>query len=106
MPKGILYVESRPASPDREDEYNDWYTNIHLKDVVALDGIVSARRFAPLDDDGPYVAVYELELDDLSQVMKILGDAATSGRMPVSDAMQMDPPPTVRVLAFESELSG
>lgn len=102
MAKGILYVESRPVSPDREDEYNDWYDNTHLRDVVALDGIVSARRFTP-DGDGPYVAVYELEMDDLSQVMKILAEASSSGRMPVSDAMQMDPPPTVRVLELHSE---
>jgi hypothetical protein len=56
MAKGILYVETRPISPDQEAEYHRWYET-HLADVVAVDGIVAARRFAPIGDDGPFVAI-------------------------------------------------
>ncbi|EUA30510.1 hypothetical protein I553_4767 [Mycobacterium xenopi 4042] len=53
VPKGILYVESRPSSPDRDAEYNSWYDEIHLPQLMALDGFVSARRLRPVADDGP-----------------------------------------------------
>lgn len=45
MPKGMLVVESRPADPAREDEYNDWYTNTHIPEVCAVPGFVAARRY-------------------------------------------------------------
>ena len=45
MPKAIMFVQSKPSSPDREDEYNDWYTNTHLPEVLDIPGITAARRF-------------------------------------------------------------
>jgi hypothetical protein len=33
------------ALDNRDDEFNNWYDNIHLKDVLAVDGIVAAQRF-------------------------------------------------------------
>jgi hypothetical protein len=99
MPKAIMFVQSRPSSPEREDEYNDWYTNTHLPDVLAIPGITGARRFkasdaAPPPDGAPeYCAVYELEVDDLGSVMEELGARAGDGRMRMSDVLQMDPVP-------------
>jgi hypothetical protein len=43
MAKGIILVESFPSSPDRDEEYNTWYDEVHLGELVALDGFVSAR---------------------------------------------------------------
>ena len=45
MPKGMLLVQSRPADPAREDEFNDWYTNTHIPEVCAVPGIVAAQRY-------------------------------------------------------------
>jgi hypothetical protein len=98
MPKGILYIESRPTSPERLGEYHTWYNETHLREVVGLDGFVSARRFSPVDDDGPFVAIYEIEADDLQAVFASLGEAAMRGDLQMSGAMQMDPPPMVRLL--------
>src|SRR5262249_19735780 len=67
MPKAIMFVQSSPSAPDREDEYNDWYTNTHLTDVLQIPGITAARRFkateiTPVQDgDHRYCAVYEVE---------------------------------------------
>lgn len=96
--RGILLVESHPVAPERADEFNRWYEEVHLAEVVALDGVLSARRFAPLTGDGPYVAVYEIEADDLGSVMTELFAAARDGRLAMSDSMQMDPPPVFRLL--------
>jgi hypothetical protein len=97
MPKGILYVESRPV-PGQEDEYNTWYDETHLKEVVSLLGFVSARRFAPVDGQGPYVAIYEIDADDLPAAVAGLGEASARGELFISPAVSMDPPPTPRLL--------
>ena len=101
MPKAIMLVQSKPSSPDREDEYNDWYSNTHIPEVCAIDGITTARRYrasgaTPIGPDvPPYVAVYELEADDLGGVLGDLASRAMDGRMNMSDAMEMDPPPSM-----------
>jgi hypothetical protein len=33
------------AKPGRDQEFNDWYTNVHLPEVCSVPGIKSARRF-------------------------------------------------------------
>ena len=43
----------------------------------------------------PYVAVYELEADDLGGVIRDLASRAMDGRMKMSGAMEMDPPPSM-----------
>lgn len=98
MPKGILYVESRPRSAEDLAEYHRWYNDTHLHDIVGLDGFVAARRFAPVDDDGPFVAIYEIEADDLQAAVAALREAGVRGDVRMSDVLQMDPPPTVRLL--------
>lgn len=37
-------VYSNPVE-GREQEYNDWYSNQHLNDLLAIPGVISARRF-------------------------------------------------------------
>lgn len=102
MVKGILYVESMPSSPERLDDYHAWYDETHLRQVVGVGGIVSARRFTPVADDGPFVAIYEIEADDLQGVLASLGEATARGDIQMTDAMQLDPPPTVRLLELRT----
>ena len=103
MAKGLILVESRPSSPDRVQEYNTWYDEIHLPELVALDGIVSARRLRPVDGDGPYFALYEIEGDNLQAVLDNM--IANAGKLHMSDALQLDPRPIPRLLATTIELS-
>lgn len=82
MDRHVLVVFTSPAE-GREAEYNDWYTNEHLPDVLAIDGFVAAQRFelAPMDPprDGrhPYLAVYEVE-GDLAAADSALNAALTT----------------------------
>ncbi len=100
MPKAIMFVQSSPSAPDREDDYNDWYSNTHLGDVLQIPGITAARRYKASDVAPPgngahqYCAVYEVEADDLGSIMEELGTRFADGRMKMSDAMEMDPPPS------------
>jgi hypothetical protein len=104
MQRGIVLVFSAPASPDREDEYNQWYDDVHLKEVLAVDGFVDGRRYE-LDPDQPrppapgtplavqpYVAVYEVEAEQVSDAAAALAAALPS--MHMSSAISLDPRPT------------
>jgi hypothetical protein len=98
VPRGILYVETRPASPEQAAEYHAWYDEIHLQEMLALDGYVAARRFAPFGDEGPFVAIYEIEADDLAGMPSKLTAALRAGNVNNSPTVQTDPPPVVRFL--------
>jgi hypothetical protein len=99
MPKGIMFVPSQPASPDREDEYNEWYSTTHIPEVCEVDGVVAARRYKIADpaQAGPqtstYIALYELDADDLAGVFDEISARALDGRIKMSDVLSMDPPP-------------
>ena len=82
MPRGIIYLETRPVSPDREEEYHKWYNDTHLAEICSVDGIVSARRFAPTDGEGPFIAIYELDCDDLDAVVTGWVSSAGAARCP------------------------
>ncbi|AZG45808.1 DUF4286 family protein [Gordonia insulae] len=105
MARGMLIVESRPSSEDRRDEFDEWYVEVHMPEVLALDGFVSARRFRPLDGDGPYVSVYDMEGDDIGAIAKSMFAHARNGGFQMSDAMQFDPPPAMRVMELTTDLA-
>jgi hypothetical protein len=96
MPKGIIYVETMPVSPDREADYHEWYNETHLAEICSVDGIVSARRFAPTDGNGPFIAIYELDCDDLDAVVGRLGELGASGKMSL-ELLSMETPPIPNV---------
>lgn len=117
MARGVLLVISEPVSEAKEAEYNDWYDNVHLLEVLALAGFTAARRFRmtgeQLASQGghegviarfphKYVAVYEVEADDLA----VATDAMNKhGReLTVSDAMAYDR--TIAVLLEEISSRG
>jgi hypothetical protein len=45
VPNHILWVESRPKSPEREDEFNVWHNHFQLQQVLKTPGIVAATRY-------------------------------------------------------------
>jgi hypothetical protein len=104
MVRAVLYVETRPASPEREDEYNRWYDEVHLGEVVGLTGVTGARRYST--PEGSYVALYDLDVDDPSSMPKTLAVAMRDGRISMSDVLQLDPPPTMRILQQIAEHRG
>ena len=68
MATSILMVLTNPVE-GKEDEYNEWYSDIHIREIVDIPGFVSARRFkladAQMGAAGPhqYLAIYEVEGD-------------------------------------------
>ena len=98
MPKGIMVVQSRPSDPAREDEFNDWYSNTHLPEIRAVPGFVAARRYKVHDasaESHSYLAIYEIDADDLTDPVEELRARSAAGRTHTTDALQTDPPPVV-----------
>jgi len=82
------------AVEGREDEFNSWYDNTHLHDVLKVPGFVAARRFKLAEfqrgappDLGKYLAVYEIETDDLPHTLALLSKRSGTPAMVMSDAM-------------------
>lgn len=93
MPGYKLVIMSNPVE-GREDEYNDWYQNIHLGQLVALPGFKSARRYRRAGTLGegqthPYMAIYEIETDDIDSVLDGLRAAAESKQLTMSDTLDL-----------------
>jgi hypothetical protein len=79
----------------REDEFNRWYEDTHLPEVLQVPGFIAGQRYAltgPGAADRPrFLTVYEIETEDLAATLAALGASAPT--MTVSDAM--DQPATV-----------
>lgn len=89
MPAYTLVVMSGPVE-GREEEYNDWYTNQHLGDVLSVKGFTAARRFVVANGhkaSPSYMALYDIECDDPAALLKELSKRAGTPAMPVSSAM-------------------
>jgi hypothetical protein len=109
MPKGILMVLSEPSDPSREDEFNDWYDNVHLGEILQLDGYVAARRLKEIPGTDyqlelPHVAIYEMEADDLKAAFDGLWAAFERGDLVISDAIKLDPMPRLYLLEERGSL--
>ena len=73
MDKYITIVGTNCADPAREKEYNDWYDNIHLPDVLETPGFIGATRYentTPQEGEARFLAIYEIETDDIAAFSK------------------------------------
>jgi len=98
---GGLVLNAMNIAPELEAEFNEWYDNVHIPEVLGIDGFVAATRYrlseAQLVGNQPqhrYLAVYEIASDDLAGTTQALMDAAAGG-MFISDSLQLQPFPTV-----------
>lgn len=93
MPKGIMLVHSRPASPEELETYERWYDDEHIPEMLAVDGFTSARRLRA-DDGESYLVVYEA--DDVDVAKAAMAARRAAGAMARPRGVQLDPPPTVQ----------
>ena len=84
----LLQVSSR-AVPGREEEYDRWYGDIHVGEVLALPGFDGCERYRQLTGDGrptgESVAIYTVTTDDPAALLQSLFDATPTFRL--TDAM-------------------
>jgi hypothetical protein len=73
-------VTSRCKDPAREEEFNKWYDEVHLPDILSTPQFVAAQRYklagppSKSEPEATYLAIYEIEGDDTRAAMKALGE--------------------------------
>ena len=80
MARYNFLVFSNCTDPSREEEFNRWYTHIHIPDLSAAKGFVSARRYVNLEPDAKakYLALYEFETENIDESIQSLYDLAAA----------------------------
>lgn len=98
MASKLLVVWTNPTSKEAEEEYNTWYNKVHLPDVLNVPGFVAATRYVftgipALEgaDDPPhrYLALYEVDAEDLAAAASLLAEGVGSGEIAISEALDM-----------------
>jgi hypothetical protein len=93
MAKHHLLAFTNPVA-GREAEFNRWYDEQHVPDLLAVPGFVSAQRFALTDATGQdkagwsYLAFYELDTEDPDALMAEVRSRIGTAAMPVSGALE------------------
>lgn len=92
MIEAVLVVLSK-ALAGRDDDFNDWYTHIHLRDALRFRGSIAAQRFRrsdlqihalPENFDWQYLALYDVY--DAARFSREHWENANTPRMMITDA--------------------
>jgi hypothetical protein len=88
MNKCMLLVLTNPIE-GKEQEFNEWYTSQHIRDILKVGGVVAAQRFRFLAGKGGfgYLALYELETDDPEAVLATIRERDKNGTHLISEAV-------------------
>lgn len=64
-----LFVVRATIAKEREEEFNRWYNEEHLPQVLRYNGAVSGRRYKRVTgaDEYDYMAVYEFASEEVLQ---------------------------------------
>ncbi|WP_338183147.1 hypothetical protein [Jatrophihabitans sp.] len=82
----MLVVHSHPAEGE-DREFNQWYEQVHLPEVLQIEGFVSATRLRAVPShtgqlpDQPYLTVYEIEAESIEVALAALAATAPTLRM-------------------------
>ncbi|MBQ75730.1 MAG: hypothetical protein CMQ20_12015 [Gammaproteobacteria bacterium] len=74
--KNIVLVLTEPTE-GKQDEFDDYYENLHLDEVLSTTGWDTAKRFELVDEVGgkcplKHLALYEVETDDPADIIPTL----------------------------------
>jgi hypothetical protein len=97
-----IFIALTNAVKDRDAEFNRWYNEQHLPDVLRIPGMVAAQRFVLAPDqrmEAPhpyrYLAIYEIDADDPAQVIADVQARAGTELMPMTDAIAAERLPLI-----------
>jgi hypothetical protein len=86
-------VFTNPAE-GKEAEFNRWYDEQHVPDVLRVPGFVAAQRFAASRVRGElthgFLTIYEIRTDDVEATFADVARRVGTELMPMSDALKRD----------------
>ena len=95
--KKYTFVVLTNPTPGNDAEYNRWYNEQHIPDVLNASGFVCAQRFKlaetqmspKVDKSHQYLALYEIETDDIAASLKDMQARGGTPDMIMSDAIDL-----------------
>lgn len=90
---GFLWIVQANAMDGRDGDFNAWYTDRHMHDVLQTPGVQAVQRFELVENRGRaeathrYIAVYEVEAESPSAIEEAVAALRKDGRAPGSDAL-------------------
>jgi hypothetical protein len=103
MAKSMFMAWASPVDDASDAEFNAWYDGTHVPQVrAAIPAITAVHRYRVADVPGVgaaathrYIAVYEMDTDDVAGAMAALGAASTDGRIQMTATMDLTGNPPV-----------
>jgi hypothetical protein len=87
-----LVILSNPVSEDRDSDFNTWYNEVHIPEILAEPGFLKAERYravARIPGEGPpayrYLAIYEI-----NSVADALAINAKASQLTMTDAIDAE----------------
>jgi hypothetical protein len=103
------YVVLTNAVGDRHLEFNEWYNNQHIPDLLRTPGVLGAQRYRLCEtqrDKPPYpyqyLAIYECDADRLEEIVADISRRVGTPDMPLSEAYDS----SHRIACFFEPLTG
>lgn len=98
--KAVLLVSTNPPSPEQEEEYNNWYDDVHVPQLLErIPGVVGATRYAATPYGPPiterYLTVFDIEADDPAAVVQAIFKGAGDGLLDFPRMLDTSPPPAM-----------
>ena len=96
MAKKYTFVVLTNATEGKDTEFNRWYNEQHIPDVLNVPGFVGAQRFKLSETQAgktelthKYLALYEIETDDLEGTLKDMRSRGGTPDMIMSDSIDL-----------------
>ena len=88
--KFLVFTNARDG---RDDEFNKWYDETHLGEVIDVPGFTGAERYAVRPQPGEeapahkYLAIYDMQTDDVASTLAGLMRRGSQGGFKMTDAL-------------------
>ncbi|MET0182774.1 MAG: DUF4286 family protein [Caulobacterales bacterium] len=83
----FIFIALANAAEGRDDEFNAWYNNQHIPDVLRVGPFKTAQRFKVVGEGAnKYLTIYEVEAESAAAAQAKLKEAAMAGKMPMTDS--------------------
>ncbi|MEO3760170.1 hypothetical protein ABGB19_18050 [Mycobacterium sp. B14F4] len=95
----IQVVYSNPAEGKTDSEFNEWYDHVHIPELLAMPGMLSAARYDLHDaqiyhvpggvvPEHRYLCIYEME-GDVDAIMEKIVAGVAEGQINMADCLDL-----------------